>query len=233
MDLDIKDLSIFLATPVNRDFPWQTARSLIETAEALTIRGVPHSFQFLAQGSQIDHDRSQLAHQFLQSKHNRIFWIDSDMSWDADSFLRVLALSTVHAVVGASYPAKKGPGLEFHIEVEKAELEADEYGCLKVWGLGLGFCCVAREVIEKLAEQSPRFTRDGEVIPMIFRTGIDDEGTYRSEDMHFFRACRKLGYAVNVDPTVELGHIGGKEYRGRLIDALKKAPVANGVKHST
>ncbi len=63
---------------------------------------------------------------------------------------------------------------------------------------------------------------------MIFRTGIDADGEYRSEDMHFFKACRKLGYEVCIDPNIELGHVGGKEYRGKLMDALgKKNGVAS------
>ena len=65
-----------------------------------------------------------------------------------------------------------------------------------------------------------RFTRDGEDVPMIFRTGIGEDGVYRSEDMHFFKACRGLGYKVHVDPNIELGHVGGKEWKGKLQDTL-------------
>ncbi len=227
MQLDIKGLEVFIAVPVNRDFPWQTTRSLVETAQELTLRGIPNTMQFLAQGSQIDHDRSQLAYQFLKTKHNRLFWIDSDMGFEAESFLRILALSTIHPIVGASYPAKKGPGLEFYIEVPPLPLKADDTGCLDVWGMGLGFTCIQREVIERLAADAKQFHRNGQAVPMIFRTGIDDEGNHRSEDMHFFRACRKMGYAVKVDPTVELGHVGGHEYRGRLLDALTKTTGAS------
>ncbi len=223
MQLDTKGLSVFVAVPCNRDFPWQTTRALIETAQTLTGMGLANQFQILTQGSQIDHDRSELARAFLATDHNRLFWIDSDMSWDARVFVRLLALSTVHPIVGASYPAKKGPTLEFHLESTQAELPADDTGCLEVNGLGLGFTVMAREVIETLSAPAPRFTRPtGEVVPMIFRTGIDDEGVYRSEDMHFFKACRRAGYRVKVDPTIELGHVGGAEYRGRLIDALGK-----------
>ncbi len=228
MELDIKGLEVFIACPCNRDFPWQTTKSLIETVQELMRRGIVHTIQFLAQGSQIDHDRSELAYQFLKTERNRLFWIDSDMAWEPESFIRLLALSTVHPIVGATYPAKRGPATEFHIEVENTTLEADETGCLEVWGLGLGFTCVHREVIERLAARANHFARDGEFVPMIFRTGIDDEGKYRSEDMHFFRACRALGYKVKVDPTIELGHVGGKEYRGRLLDALTKKETACG-----
>ncbi len=221
-ELDIAGLSVFLACPVNRDFPWQTTRSLIETAQLLTARGVPNEFRFLTQGSQIDFDRSELAHQFLKSDYNRLFWVDSDMSWSAGDFLRLLALSVVMPVVGASYPAKQEPGAKFLVEVPGTEMEANEWGCLSIFGMGLGFTVLRREVVQRLSDEAPRFARNGETVPMIFRTGIDADGCYRSEDMHFFKACRKAGFPVMVDPTVELGHVGGKEYRGRLMDALQK-----------
>lgn len=228
LELDIAGISIFVAVPVNRDFPWQTTRSLIETAQLLTARGIRHQFQFLTQGSQIDFDRSELAYQFLQTEMNRIFWIDSDMSWEPESFLRLVALSSVMPIVGASYPAKKGPATNFLIEVPQNELQTNPWGCLTIYGMGLGFTIVQREVMQRLSDEAPRFTRNGQVVPMIFRTGIDADGQYRSEDMHFFKACRKLGYEVCIDPTIELGHVGGKEYRGKLIDALTKKAETNG-----
>ncbi len=107
-----------------------------------------------------------------------------------------------------------------------AELTCDETGCLDIWAMGLGFTCINRKVMEELAEQSHKFTsKNGELVSMIFKTGLDEEGVYRSEDMHFFKACRKLGYSVKADPTIELGHIGGREYRGRLLDALQRKPA--------
>lgn len=221
-DFDISGLSVFIAIPVNRDFPWQTTRSLIETTALLKGADIPYQYQFLTQGSQIDFNRSHLAWQFLQSKHNRLFWIDSDMSWDAESFLRILALSTVLPVVGATYPVKQGPGRSFQLDITSEEQEANEYGCLEVKGMGLGFTCVQREVMEKLSAQSPKFVRDKEVQTMMFRTGLGPDWIHRSEDMHFFKDCRDMGYKVWLDPMIELGHIGGYEYRGRLLDALVK-----------
>lgn len=222
MEYDIEGLRVFIAIPVNRDFPWQTTKGLVDTAALLSSRGIPYTMQFLTQGSQIDFNRSHLTHQFLESDCNRIFWIDSDMGWDAHSFIRVLALSTKLDIVGASYPAKQSPGRQFQIDIGVEEVEANEHGCLEIRGMGLGFCCVQRHVMENLASKSRKYIRDGIVEAMVFRTGIGDDGVYRSEDMHFFRDCRAAGYKVWIDPTIELGHIGGFEYKGKLIDALVK-----------
>ncbi len=220
--LDIEGVQPYIGIPCNRDFPWQTALSLVEMADALARRGLDYDFQLLTQGSQIDRDRSELANLFLGSKCDRLFWIDSDMRFTPDMFIRILAQSTVMPIVGASYPAKKAGSTEFLVAMDKTELEANEFGCFEVQGYGLGFCCIQREVMEKCAEASPTFLDNGKPLKMIFRTGVDfDDGVYRSEDMHFFKLCRSLGYKVMLDPMVELGHIGCSEHRGKLIDAVQ------------
>ncbi len=228
MEFDISGLSVFIAVPVNRDFPWQTAKSLFETGQMLTASGIRNQLQFLTGGSQIDHDRSELARQFMASGFNRLFWIDSDMSWAPQDFRRLLALSTVMPIVGASYPVKRGIGNEFLIDIESIVMEPNEYGCFEIRGMGLGFTVMQREVIERMSEGARSFVNQaGEKVPMIFRTGIDeDDNCYRSEDMHFFKACRKLGYKINLDPTIELGHVGGNEWKGRMMDALRRKGAA-------
>ena len=163
-----------------------------------------------------------LAHYFLKSDCNKLFWIDSDMNWLAESFFRLLALSTKMPIVGATYPAKRGPGAEFQLDLVSDRVEANEYGCLPVKGLGLGFTVVDRSVIETLAAKSRKFMEDGEAVAAIFRTGLGDDDILRSEDMHFFKDCRDNGYPVMVDPKIELGHVGSKVWKGKLIDALVK-----------
>ncbi len=220
--LSIEGLNPYCAMPCNRDMSWQTTMSLVEMTDALARRGMEFKFQMLTQGSQIDRDRSELAKLFLESDCDKLFWIDSDMRFSPDAFLRILALSTVMPIVGASYPAKKHGSTEFLVAMDKTELEANEYGCFEVHGYGLGFCCIQREVMEKCAEVSPTFLDNGKPLKMIFRTGIDfEDGVYRSEDMHFFKLCRSLGYKVMLDPMIELGHIGCEEHRGKLIDAVQ------------
>lgn len=228
MQIDVTNTNVFIACPCNRDFPWQTTLSLIESISALSWRHMDYKFQILTQGSQIDRDRSELAKEFLNSDCDRLFWIDSDMRFSIDDFFRILALSTKHDIIGASYPAKKEGGTEFLIEMNNLTVNSDEHGCIEVLGYGLGFCCVSRKVMEDCRDASPTFLDKGKPLTMVFRTGIDGEGVYRSEDMHFFKLCRSLGYRVMLDPTLELGHIGGYEYRGKLSDALQKVeqPVA-------
>lgn len=223
ISLSLKGLSVTLAIPVNRDFPWQTNLSLIRTVCALKDRRIEFDYQLLTNGSIIEVMRSRLAHTFLKGTTNRLFMIDSDQSWEPESFLRILGLTGQMAVVGATYPAKREGSIDFLMDYGGSELRANEFGCFEVGGMGLGFTCVQREVIEKLAENAPKIKDEkGEMIPMIFHCEVDGE-VFRGEDMNFFSDCRTAGYKIHVDPSITMGHIGAKEYRGRMMDALRKA----------
>lgn len=186
------------------------------------VRGIPFEFEMQVGSSLVHHARSKAAWRFLQSKCNRLFWIDSDIAWKGSDFIRFLALSTKMECVCAAYPAKMDPAT-FFLNVSGL-VESNEYGCLPIVGAGLGFTIVQRGVIERLAEKAPKlkFPDLPEKIPHIFRLD-DDGGEARGEDMAFFADVRALGYAVNLDPTIELGHIGSKEYRATLSDHLVRA----------
>lgn len=228
LELSLSGLSVMLAVPVNRDFPWQTHESIVKTICALKDRGVPFVHQLLTGGSIVQAVRSHLAHRFLKSEMNRLFWIDSDMAFGPEEFLRILALSSKMPVVGASYPVKRDPNIEFLVHLLGDTVEANEWGCIPVGGMGLGFTCVAREVAEQIAARSPIVTNDdGEKMPMTFRCGVEN-GRFVGEDMNFFADCRSLGYTVNADPNVTLGHVGGKVWRAKLMDAMdnQRAAVA-------
>ena len=224
MQFSIAGVNVMIAVPVNRDFPWQTTKSLLDTGHALCERGIPYSVQFVTGGSLVEKVRSLLAHAFLKSNANKLFWIDSDMAWDAKDFIRLLTFSTVMDVVGATYPAKRGPATEFLMDID-TRVGTNEFGCLPVKGMGLGFTVVRRSVIEVLAQQAPKVKEGDEEVAMIFRNEIAD-GVFRGEDMTFFADCQKLGVETWVDPSIEIGHVGAKEYRGALKQALRKVEQA-------
>jgi hypothetical protein len=96
----------------------------------------------------------------------------------------------------------------------------NEYGCIKAGGLGLGFCVMSRAAVEKLAATKKSVFNQGTGEQMIDAFRIDtSDGMVRGEDMAFFSDLRALGYDIWVDPTISLGHIGYKVYRGDLVKA--------------
>ena len=223
MKFDMTGINVMLAMPTHRDIPPEVVRSLLETQDTLIRRGIPLTIEMQAGSSLVQHARSKAAHRFLQSDCTRLFWVDSDIVWSSEHLLRLLALSVDLEVVCGAYPAKSEP-VQFVLSVADPSkpVQTDKYGCIEVNGLGLGFACIQRRVIERLAEKAPLAlfpdVPDGP-IPYIFRCDVHD-GTARGEDMAFFADVRALGYAVKIDPIIALGHIGPKQYRASFSSCL-------------
>ncbi len=207
--------------PTHRDIPSETVGSILETYTELRDRGILVDVLLVTGSSIIEAARSKAAHKFLESDKTRLFWIDSDIVWKPDAFIRLLAMSTSVDVVMAAYPSKKDP-IKFFINTSgQNEVETNELGLLPNIGTGLGFACMQRHVIEKLAAKAPKliFPDSPDKVAHIFR--CDAEGGYfRGEDMAFWSDIRDLGLTVYLDPTIELGHHGSKTFTGVLADHL-------------
>jgi hypothetical protein len=229
MKVDMAGVSVMLAMPTHRDVPVGTVISLLETQDLLQAKRLPFELQLQVGSSLVTHARSKIAHQFLKSDKQLLFWVDSDMEWKGKDFLRLCALATKMDVVCGAYPAKQDPPVFFLDRASQGELEANEYGCLQMGGTGLGFTVVNRRVIEALSEAAPKLKFNGseEPIAHIFRCDEHD-GYARGEDMAFFADVKAAGFGVFLDPTVTLGHIGSKTYTASIADMLRPIGEANG-----
>lgn len=225
MKFDMAGVSVMLAMPTHRDIPARTVQSLLETQHALASANIVSDIEMQVGGSIVHHARTKAAWHFLQSKCSHLFWVDSDMVWAAKDFMRLLALGTKLDCVFAAYPCRAEP-IRFFAAIEECKTyEANEFGCLPVRGAGLGFCCVQRRVIEALAEAAPKLRYpdvDDGPVPRLFRCD-DHDGYARGEDIAFFDDVKAAGFQVWLDPSVELGHIGVKEYRAKFSDHLVTA----------
>ena len=215
-----------VAMPVHRDISAYTTVSLIESQALLAGKyGLGINFQVQLGSSLINAARSKCAHKFLESDSTVLFWIDSDIYWSANDFVRMIALSTKMDVLGGAYTTKTDPP-KFAIKHKAGQaLVPNEYGCIPVEGLGLGFTIVNRHVIEKLSERAPKGhlpdpDLNGEPIPQIFRIEYKN-GKMRGEDIGFFDDCKELGIQPWLDPSIGLGHVGTKVYAGNFDDYLK------------
>lgn len=222
MEFSLAGMRVMFGCPVNRDFPVSTTMSLLETCLLLQRKGVPLECRVEVGGSVIEFSRSLVVDNFLKSDMTHLFMFDSDIAWKAQDALRLVCLATKMDVVGAIYPAKREPST-FMLQADESVV-SNEYGCIPIHGMGLGFTIVSRRVLEGLADKAPRlkFPSREEKIPHIFRCDADENDEARGEDMAFFADVRALGYSVNLDPTIQLGHIGSKTYSGDIRDALQK-----------
>jgi hypothetical protein len=226
--IDLSGLSVTLAMPVRdmRDITIPTMMSLIGTIQELNAYGIPYHVH-VTLGDLIDHARSKAVERFLKTDSNRLFFFDSDIVWHKEDSIKVLAYSVEHEVIGAAYRAKKDP--PFYLWHPGDNLNANVRGCIPVSGMGLGFTCIQRTVLEQLSAKAPvrSHTLHPEPFPDVFRFDrIGPAGDLRGEDFTFFQDVRDLGYTPMMDPSIELGHVGMKEFWGRISDVLVRADAA-------
>ena len=227
MEINLKNVEVMIAVPCGATLNWKTVQSIVETCIGLKQEQIKFIFQMVAGCSIVEHARTQVCNTFLKSDMNTLFMIDSDMTWTFKDFIRLLALSTKMEVVSAAYPAKNDKKT-FLLKGCEGTLKTNEYGCLPIGGVGLGFTAVQRKVIEQLAEKAEKVIfpwSKGERIPYIFRCDTSG-GEARGEDMAFFDDCKDLGYQLWLDPEINLGHVGMKEYTGAIKDAMTMKGVS-------
>jgi hypothetical protein len=222
-----QELAVDVGFPCGHDVPSLTALALVSTSILCVKTGIPFDALWVTGSSLVPVARDRVVEKFLQGKASRLFWIDSDIVWEPKDFLRLLMLTTKVDVVCAAYPLKNdSQGLVIkHPDLRTFRL--NEYGLVKINGTGLGFCCMRREVVEKIAATKTK-VYDASLdqwITRVFRLDVivDDEGRAcaRGEDMAFFADIEELGYDVWLDPSIKLGHVGPKVYRADPQEALR------------
>jgi hypothetical protein len=202
--------------------PWATMMSLLNTVRACDKEGVPIQVESVVGCSVVQWARSIVAEKFLKSDSTHLFWIDADIVWTLDDFFRLVGFGAVLDVVGGAYPMKREDGaFLINLAGEPGKLEVNGLGCAKIKSMGLGFTIMKRAVVEKVAatKERVRDLANGIEYADIFRVDRTKNGP-RGEDVAFFHDIGEAGYSVWLDPSISLGHIGKKVYRGDVIDAL-------------
>ena len=217
-------VKVLIGIPAGRPADWRTVVSLVSTIVRLNTHGIVSGLGVIRDCAIITTARDKILTEFLRKDWTHLFWIDDDMVWHPDDFLRVLALTTKVDVVGVTYPARRDPPTFFVKMPDGAtECETNDLGLIQVEGLGMGFCCMTRRVVEAVTKDKPQaydqIAKDTSYL--VFRTDTW-QGNFRGEDMAFFADIREQGFQVWVDPTIELGHMGPKEYRGSMQQSLRR-----------
>lgn len=216
------EFSVGIGFPCGDYNSWRTTMSLARTVHALAVTGVPVNIHVVAASSDVCIARDVVLTNYLAAKEQFLFWIDSDISWQPEDFVRVLRLAKDLGVVCATYSVKREPEQCIVNFVEDAEPHPS--GCVEIVGTGLGFCCVRRDIVEQFAATKEYMVHDGNgrsIIDAFYRPRkrhADGKLHAGGEDGGFFDDIRALGHKVWLDPTICLGHNGSKEYRVPLVD---------------
>jgi hypothetical protein len=225
----------FVATPMYGGMCHGSyAGSLFQLATIFMNAGVPLQYAQTMNESLVTRARDSLAQDFLQTECTHLMFIDSDIGFQAEDILTMLAAEK--DIVCGLYPrkeidwiqvaaaARRGvPPDELHqhtgalvVNTLDGPIEDAGDGLLEVANAGTGFMLIKRAVLEGLIDKVAAYRSGDKVLHQFFATSIDpDSGVGLSEDFHFCRLARDNGYQVWVAPCVALTHTGSYMFTGR------------------
>jgi hypothetical protein len=199
-------MKIFVAIPVyDGKLPVQTATCLLNEVSVANGLGDELRVNFLPSCSVIAHGRNQLVQMFLDSDCDRMFFLDSDITFEPGALVKTCHMP--FDIVGGcyryrekneSYPIAWLPG---------NELWANKYGLLEVAMLPTGFLALSREAFEKFKAHYPNreYTHWNAKMYGYFQMAFKD-GAMHSDDSYFCKEWRDMGGKIYLDPELTLGH---------------------------
>ena len=227
LKIDLQSKNFTVAIPNHSmQIPMYTALSLVNSLRFMDQNGVDINYIVELQNSIVDSARNNLVHEFLKEPlQQTLIFIDSDMMWDPNDLLRLCAWSTLYPIVAGMYSSKSDTPKflgDYWKDPEVNQVMGNEYGLIKMTGLGLGFCAIQRSVFEimKGSTKTYRDARTGESVYRFFST-TDLDGSFVGEDIYFLRRWTKeFNGELWIDPEIKLGHIGQKIYKGDVIKSI-------------
>lgn len=181
--------------------------SVLQLQALVERRGGSLSFYF-RRDSHIDRARGDCVAYFLSTEATHLFFIDADIGFAPDAFVRLLAAGK--DIAGGVYPIKRDDG-GFPIDLD-AIGPADDKGLAECNELPGGFLCIKRAVFEKVdpATAFDSFRVDGRLI---------------TEDYAFCARARAAGFTLYADTRSSLSHTGDKTFTDDFAKAITLAAM--------
>lgn len=174
---ELKKNKIFIATPMYGGMSHGLyVKSVLDLQNTLNHYGVENRFSFLFNESLITRARNYLVDEFLRSGYTHLLFIDSDIHFNPQDVIAMLALDK--DVIGGPYPKKainwnniknaiqKNPNIptselenlvgEYVFNVVKGTQQFDVTEPLEVMEIGTGYMLVKRQVFDQMKEAYPQ-----------------------------------------------------------------------------
>ena len=204
-------INVLIATP-GHSMVADYVKSLIDTLALCSSRGI--SVAYLSQYSSLVANAREITlsgswnNAIEESRplsgevtYDKIFWIDSDISWTPEDFLKLYesdldVVSGVYVLSSGTIAAYTSPNAHMSVEDLKDKTEPFE-----IIGCGFGFLAVKSGIFEKI--KRPWFSS------VTIKLGEGDSAIdfpVSGEDISWCIKTTDLGYKINLDPTVLLTH---------------------------
>lgn len=224
----LRKCNIFFATPCYGGMLTdQFFLSMFRVTQVLAQYGIPFRITTLRNESLISRARNILTAMFLESQCTHLMFIDADIEFQPEDFIRALAFD--HPIMAAAYPKKCLPvqyAINFKFKDPQTRQLRIENGAVEVLDASTGFFLVKRETIEKMIQAYPElhYRNDSNIDEKfnkycyaLFDTILDPEDNrYLSEDYTFCRRWQKLGGEIWIDPNTKLNHVGSYTFEGDI-----------------
>jgi hypothetical protein len=193
------------------------AISLMRLGQQVMEHGIHIQVSSICGCSVVSRARNMIAHEFLKSDCDHLLFIDSDMNFEPESVLRLLAWSQTKAIIGGAYESRKeGKIYILSLDGDKEHVQMDAMGNVKARRIATGFMMIQRQVFEKLAEMHPEWEHKDNTSDAMLHSFFDFKVTregYIGEDFLFCDRAQEAGFSVWIDPTIKLGHMGIHEFK--------------------
>jgi hypothetical protein len=213
----MKHYDILIATP-GSVLEAQYVKSLVETLAECDRRGITykwlnaysslvhHARELTASGSEgYNLDPTQISPGGKDITYNKIFWIDSDISWTVEQFFKIY--DSPHDVISGCYLLSDGYTTSIHAWGTPGGVPPQEIinmkEVTKIQSLGFGFVAMKSGVFEKIERPwfSHEYVKVGENIDG--KDIIDAVG----EDISWCIKAYKSGIHLHFDPNVLVTHM--------------------------
>ena len=173
-------------------------------------------------GSLVYDSRNKLVAKAVELGCDYVMWFDSDMVFEPDTMERLMAhdkdiVSGVYFRRTGSYKPVLLKELRLNEDGTAVAVDYIDYPKNELFtaeGIGFGCVLVKTKVFYEMALKFQDFF-----------TPIGKCG----EDLSFCLRARELGFDINVDPTIRLGHVGNVIVTERFYEAYKSAEGAHNV----
>ena len=209
------------------------ATALLDTVIACAQQGILVSWNVVRGVPLVALARNRLVADFLDSDFDELVFIDADVRWWPEGFLRLLSWDK--DIVAGAYPYKQLPEaypIEIKVDSFGALAQCPDTGLLSCDYAPTGFMRIRRQVFTRLAEglggadeiKVIEQIRDGGRKPeyLCFFDTARRGTEWLGEDVEFCRRWRESCEGqIWSDPEIALEHSGEQVYAGHLGDFLR------------
>lgn len=171
--------------------------SIVDTVKALTLAGIEVQWRVLSFCNFIDAARNQMVRDFLMTDYTDLVFIDDDMGWSVDGFMRMMTKDV--DVVGAICPRRKDGEWNVNLLRDATGNRIEFDGLLECAYVGTGIMRIRRSALTAMNHW--------------FDVSWDGNRKI-GEDVWFCREWRLLGGRVWAEPDITVTHSGLKEWSG-------------------